>query len=144
MKNRGCRKGFTLIELLIVITIISILAAMVVPRLAGRSEQARTSAAKADVLVNIPSALDMFELDTGGFPTTEQGLNALLSKPANVTNWKGPYLKRVPRDPWGHIYQYRSPGTHNPDYDVFSNGKDGKEGGNDDVTNWEADTGQTE
>jgi len=137
MKNRMTNKGFTLIELMIVITIISILAAMVVPRLAGRSEQARDSAAKADVMVNLPSALDMFELDTGGFPTTEQGLAALMTKPSGVNNWKGPYLKRTPSDPWQHAYIYRSPGTHNPDYDLFSCGKDGQEGGGDDITNWE-------
>jgi general secretion pathway protein G len=132
-----CRKGFTLIELMLVVIILGILVAMVVPRLAGRTEQARESAAKADIESNIATALDLYELDTGSYPTTEEGLNALFVKPANAANWRGPYLKKKPLDPWGRAYVYRSPGTHNVDYDLFSYGKDGSEGGNEDINNWD-------
>ena len=130
-------KGFTLVELMLVVIIIGILVAMVMPRLAGRSEQARIAAAKADIEVNIGSALDLFELDNGTYPTTESGLNALLTKPANVPKWKGPYLKKKPMDPWGNPYVYKSPGSHSVDYDLYSYGRDGAEGGDDDVTNWD-------
>ncbi|MFC1709577.1 type II secretion system major pseudopilin GspG [Candidatus Omnitrophota bacterium] len=130
-------KAFTLIELMLVVIIIGALAAMVLPRLTGRSEQARSSAAKADIKANIATALKLFELDTGGFPSTEGGLEVLLTNPGTATNWKGPYLETKPIDPWGREYQYESPGAHRPhDYDLYSLGKDGKEG-NDDITNWE-------
>lgn len=132
--------GFTLIELMLVVIIISALAAMILPRLAGRTEQARISIAKADINANMPTALDLYELDNGSYPTTEQGLNALLTKPTSSAslNWNGPYLKREPKDPWGKLYQYRFPGTHNDkkDYELFSFGPDGVES-NDDVTNWQ-------
>lgn len=135
------RNGFTLIELMLVVIIISALVAMVMPRLAGRSEQARVAAAKADITANIPTALKLYELDNGNFPTTEQGLQALLTKPSSSPvpiNWNGPYLEKKPIDPWGREYQYKSPGTHRPhDYDLYSLGKDGKEGSDDDVVNWE-------
>ncbi|MBI4845718.1 MAG: type II secretion system major pseudopilin GspG [Candidatus Omnitrophica bacterium] len=134
-------KGFTLIELMLVVIIIGTLAALVIPRLAGRAEQARITAAKADILSNIPLALDLYELDNGGFPTTQQGLAALVGKPTTPPmpkNWNGPYLKKKPVDPWGNPYQYISPGIHNrDDYDLYSFGKDMAEGGNDDLTNWE-------
>ncbi len=130
-------KGFTLIELMLVVIIIGVLVSMVVPRLVGRSEEARVSAAKADILANISVALDLFELDNGRYPTTEEGLSALKTKSGQATNWKGPYLKRKPEDPWGNPYLYRSPGDHNPDYDLYSYGPDASEGGGDDVTNWE-------
>ena len=122
-------KGFTLIELMLVVIIIGVLVSMVVPRLVGRSEEARVSAARADIHANISVALDLFELDNGKFPPT---LSDLRSKTG-----KGLYLKRSPQDPWGNPYVYRSPGDHNPDYDLYSYGRDGKEGGGDDVTNWE-------
>ena len=134
-------KGFTLIEILLVVIIIGTLVAMVVPRLGGRSEQARVAAAKVDITVNIPTALKLYELDNGFFPTTEQGLAALFKKPAvepNPQNWNGPYLERLPTDPWGKPYQYHSPGTHRPhDYDLWSAGKNTKEDKtDDDITNW--------
>lgn len=129
-------KGFTLIELMLVVMIIGALVAMVMPRLTGRGEQARTSAAKADIQANIATALKLYELDNGNFPSTEEGLNALLNKPASVTNWNGPYLEKNPIDSWGREYKYKSPGEHRPDYDLYSLGKDGVES-TDDVKNWE-------
>ncbi len=133
------RAGFTLVELLIVVTILGILVAMVVPRLAGRTEQARRARAEADVKGNIPLALDLFEVDTGKYPTTEEGLNILFTAPADAeaVNWHGPYVKQAPGDPWGHPYRYVYPGTKNPkDYDLFSLGPDGTEGTTDDIGNW--------
>ena len=130
-------RGFTLVELLIVVTILGILVAAVVPRLAGRTEQARVGRAGADVKGNIALALDLFELDAGKYPTAEQGLAALRAAPADVENWRGPYLKQEPMDPWGHPYRYRYPGSRNPkDYDLFSLGPDGVEGTADDIGNW--------
>ena len=129
--------GFTLIELMLVVIIIGALVAMVMPRFAGRSEQARTAAAKADVTANIATGLKLYELDNGNFPTTQDGLQALAQKPANANNWNGPYLERKPIDPWSREYKYVSPGTHRPhDYDLYSLGKDGQESA-DDVTNWD-------
>ena len=131
-------KGFTLVELLIVVTILGILVAMVVPRLAGRTEQARRARAAADVQGNIPLALDLYELDTGKYPTSEEGLNSLRVQPPGSQNWKGPYLKQEPVDPWNRPYRYVYPGAKNPqDYDLFSLGPDGAEGTSDDIGNWE-------
>jgi general secretion pathway protein G len=131
------RTGFTLIELMLVVIIIGALAAMVLPRLTGRSEQARASAARADIKVNIATGLKLYELDNGAFPTTTEGLNALFERTTSAPNWNGPYLEVKAIDPWGREYQYESPGTHRPqDYDLYSLGKDGKES-DDDVSNWE-------
>lgn len=136
--NYQNRKGFTLIELMLVVIIIAALVAMVMPRLAGRSEQAKVGAAKADISVNIATGLKLYELDNGKYPSTEEGgLNALVTRPPSATNWNGPYLEKKPVDPWGHEYQYKSPGTHRTyDYDLYSHGRDGQPG-NDDVNNWE-------
>lgn len=130
-------KGFTLIELMLVVIIIGVLIAMVVPRFAGRSEEARRAAARADIEANIAVSLDLFELDNGRYPTKEEGLQALITQPSGLDSWRGPYLKkrRIPKDPWGHPYIYISPGTHNPDYDLVSYGPDEVESG-DDITNW--------
>ncbi len=131
------KNAFTLIELMLVVIIIGALVAMVMPRLTGRSEQARVSAATADVRANIATGLKLYELDNGNFPKTEEGLNALLAKPGSAENWNGPYLERKPVDPWGREYKYRAPGEHRPaDYDLYSLGKDGVESA-DDVNNWE-------
>ena len=134
--NGFSEKGFTLIELMLVVIIIGALVAMVMPRLTGRGEQARTSAAKADIQANIATALKLYELDNGNFPSTEEGLNALLNKPASSLSWNGPYLEKKPIDPWGREYKYKSPSEHRSDYDLYSLGKDGIES-SDDVKNWE-------
>lgn len=132
------RHGFTLIELMIVVVILAVLAAAVVPRLAGRTQQARISTAKMDISGNISVSLDLYELDNGRYPTTEESLNALLAKPGSAKNWNGPYLKKKPLDPWGNDYKYACPGTHSIDYDLHSSGPDGSDGTSDDITNWEA------
>jgi general secretion pathway protein G len=131
--------GFTLVELLLVIVIIGILAAVILPSFVGRSEQARVAAARADIEGNLGVALDMFEADTGTYPTTDQGLQALIQEPTDAQNWRGPYLKKleIPLDPWGRPYQYVCPGRENPHgYDLYSLGKDGEEGTDDDITNF--------
>lgn len=130
--------GFTLIELMLVVVIIGALVAMVMPRLVGRSEQAKVRAAQADIRSNVVTALKLYELDNGKYPSTEDGgLNALLARPASANHWNGPYLERKPIDPWGREYKYQNPGAHRTyDYDLYSLGRDGQESG-DDVTNWE-------
>jgi general secretion pathway protein G len=136
--NKTNKGAFTLIELMLVVIIIGILAAMVMPRLAGRSEQARIAAAKADINANISLALDLFETDIGKFPATEEGLNALRANPGSISSWRGPYIKKDPKDPWGKTYIYKSPGTHNSDYDLYSCGPNGVDdgGSSDDIGNW--------
>lgn len=134
------RRGFTLVELMLVVIIISVLAAMVVPRLVGRSQQARIAAAEAQIESHLAVALGLYELDNGMFPSTEQGLASLKTKPVSSPappKWKGPYIRKVPKDPWGNPYVYICPGTHNiQDYDLSSYGPDGIES-SDDIINWE-------
>ncbi|MDP2905904.1 MAG: type II secretion system major pseudopilin GspG [Candidatus Omnitrophota bacterium] len=143
MNNIRIRRppAFTLIELMIVVIIIAALAAMVLPRLSGRSEEAKIAIAQADISSNIAMALKLYDLDNGNYPATEQGLAALLIKSSSSPvplNWKGPYLEKKSIDPWKNPYQYKCPGEHNPStYDLYSLGKDGVEGTADDVKNWE-------
>ncbi|MBI5554407.1 MAG: type II secretion system major pseudopilin GspG [Elusimicrobia bacterium] len=133
LKNK---RGFTLIEIMLVVVIISILVTVVLPRLTGRTEQARNSAARLQI-ETVGMGLDAFELDIGRYPTTSEGLKALLANPGNVKKWNGPYLKKdVPLDPWGNAYVYNAPGKHNNDYDLYSFGLNGVEGGEDDLGNW--------
>ena len=128
------RHGFTLIELMLVVVIIGALAAMVVPRFAGRSERAKISVAKADVYANIAAGLDLYELDNGRYPSD---LQALIANPGGLTYWNGPYIKKKAIDPWGQEYQYRYPSAHDKDYDLYSLGPDRSAGGDDDVVSWE-------
>ena len=132
------RKGFTLIELLVVMVILGLLAALVGPRLFGHVGAANQKAAKTQIEM-LGSALDAFRLDVGRYPTTAEGLNALMANPG-IDGWNGPYLKKaLPNDPWRRPYQYQSPGTHG-EYDIISYGADGAPGGdgeNKDVDSWE-------
>ncbi len=138
--NYQNKSGFTLIEIMLVVIILGVLVAMIVPNLAGRGEQARLAAAKADIESNLSTALDLYEVDNGRYPTTDQGLMALIEKPSSASDsWNGAYLKRkkIPKDPWGRDYIYLSPGVHNiEEYDLFSYGQDGVES-NDDIVNWD-------
>ena len=137
LSARPSASGFTLIELLLVLVILAVLAAVVVPKFTGRSEQARKAAARTDIAM-LETALDAFEVDAGRYPTSEEGLAALVQPPASVKAWNGPYIKRgVPNDPWGNPYNYRFPGQMNVNgYDLYTFGADGNEGGGDDVDNW--------
>ncbi|MCC6442561.1 MAG: type II secretion system major pseudopilin GspG [Armatimonadetes bacterium] len=141
----GGHSGFTLIELLVVIIILAILAAVVIPRVVGRTEDARRAKALTDI-ENLGTALNVYFADNGRYPTTEQGLRALREQPTSAPQprvWNGPYIEKpVPNDPWGSPYAYTSPGQHNPTgFDLISYGADGQPGGsgNDsDLNNWES------
>ena len=130
--------GFTLLELLVVMVIIGLLAGYVAPRYFSQVGKSEVKAAQAQI-VSFEKALDTYRLDIGRYPTTEQGLNALMQRPQNEAKWSGPYLqKAIPLDPWGKPYQYKSPGEHG-EFDLWSFGKDGQPGGtgeNADVTSW--------
>ncbi|HDH98328.1 MAG TPA: type II secretion system protein GspG [Deltaproteobacteria bacterium] len=138
VRRHRCQRGFTLIELLIVMVILGLLAALVGPRMFGKVGKSKQKAAKTQIGL-FETALDTYRLDVGRYPTTEQGLQALRTKPDGVANWDGPYLpKDIPLDPWGHPYIYRSPGEHG-DYDIISYGADGRPGGSgedSDIVNW--------
>jgi general secretion pathway protein G len=124
--------------MLLVLVILAVLAAIVIPKFAGRSQQAKVTAAQSQI-AGFETALDSFEVDTGFYPQGSAGLNALVDQPSNAQNWKGPYLKKgVPLDPWGNAYIYSYPGKNNPKgYDLMSVGPDGRAGGEDDIVNWE-------
>jgi general secretion pathway protein G len=128
--QRAADDGFTLIELLVVLTIIGLVMGLIGPRVLGYLSESRSKTAKLQI-ESFSSSLDLFYLDTGRYPTTSEGLEALARRPADVTVWNGPYLKggSVPLDPWGHPYQYRSPVEHTPPYEIKSFGSDGREGG---------------
>jgi general secretion pathway protein G len=130
------RQGFTLTEIMLVVVIIGILAALVIPKIAGSSERARVTAAHADINGGIKSAIGQYEVDNGFYP---RSLQELLVQPSNAKNWHGPYFDppKLPVDPWGNPYIYYYPGKHNPaSYDLLSTGPDGREGTDDDIGNW--------
>ncbi len=135
------QRGFTLLEIMVVIVILGILASIVVPNLMGNKEKADRQKAVTDI-VALENALDMYKLDNSRYPTTEQGLEALVTKPSGdpePRNYRdGGYIKRLPKDPWGNDYQLMSPGEHGK-IDVFSMGLDGEAGNDDDVGNWNMD-----
>ena len=132
----GAQRGFTLIELMVVVVILSILAAVVIPRVMDRPEQARISAAKNNIRA-ISSSLDMYKLDNYNYPTTDQGLEALAERPdrePQSANWNR-YMDKIPVDPWGNKFHYLQPGKHG-DIDVFSSGPNGHMGDEDDIGSW--------
>jgi general secretion pathway protein G len=142
LSDRARLRGFTLIEIMVVIVILGVLAALVVPRVLDRPDEARAVAARSDI-ATIIQALKLYRLDNQRYPTTEQGLNALVAKPEQPpvpSNWKpGGYLERLPKDPWGRQYQYLSPGLKG-EVDVFSFGADGQSGGSGvdaDIGSWD-------
>ena len=135
-------RGFTLIEIMVVVVIIGLLAAVIVPQVVNKVDEARVTRAKADI-ASIESALTIFRLDNSKYPTTEQGLAALTTQPTDpsIRHWRpGGYLKRVSKDPWENDYQYVFPGTHGGEYDLYSLGADnspGGEGTSADIGNWD-------
>ena len=138
IQRKRNKKGFTLVELLLVLVILGVLAGIVVPRFAGQTERARETAAETQISA-FKTSLSTYEVDMGSYPKGKDGLKDLVVAPRNAKNWRGPYLDKneVPKDPWGNDYIYESPGKHNPNsYDLMSMGKDGRVGGDDDVTNW--------
>ena len=136
--RRRVSKGFTLLELLVVMVIIGLLAGLVAPRYFAQVGKSQTKVAKAQI-DSLEKALDQYRLDVGRYPSTEEGLQALVAAPSGEANWAGPYLRKgIPPDPWGRPYVYAQPGTHG-DYDLQSYGKDGREGGTGedaDIVNW--------
>jgi len=139
--NRRTRRqaGITLIEMLVVLTIIALFAALVVPRMLKQGDKARITAARAQI-EEFMTALGAYKLDTGLYPTTEQGLQALRERPQGVEQWNGPYLpKEIPNDPWGHPFVYKYPGDHGDEPDLICYGADGQPGGTDinaDIVSW--------
>ena len=144
MLNKNKTQGFTLIEVMVVVVILGILAALVVPKIMGRPDEARLIKVKQDIRA-IESALNLYKLDNYTYPSTDQGLEALVAKPTGMPEprqWKtGGYLARLPKDPWGFHYLYLNPGQHG-EIDIFSLGADGQQGGtevNADIGNWQLD-----
>jgi len=143
-ENSGLRpaqpdSGFTLIEMIVVILILGLLAGLVVPRLFKHATQAKMTVTRAQISA-FETALGAYKLDTGNFPTSEQGLEALRTAPPGVSNWNGPYLpKEIPLDPWNRAYVYKFPGDHGDEPDIISYGADGQPGGegeNVDIVSW--------
>ncbi|MCX6359119.1 MAG: type II secretion system major pseudopilin GspG [Armatimonadetes bacterium] len=133
---RSREQAFTLIELLVVIIILAILAAVVIPRVINRTEDARIAKATSDIST-LDNTMETYKLDTGEYPTADEGLNAFQTNVSNNPKWGGPYLKNgIPQDPWGNPYIYANPGDHGNDYDIYSAGPDKQPGTNDDMGNW--------
>ena len=133
--------AFTLIEIMVVVVILGILAATIIPQFMGTTHDAKVSAAKA-AISELENAVERFNIHMDRYPTTEEGLKVLVEKPAeDTTKWRGPYIKMLRNDPWGHPYQYRLPGTHHPSgFDLWSRGADGVDGGEGqgaDIGNWQ-------
>jgi general secretion pathway protein G len=140
--KKKLNRGFTLVEILLVVTIIGILAALVIPRIVGRGEDAKVKKAYADVNGGLKTALGMYEVDTGSYP---KSLQDLVQQPSDAKNWHGPYLdtQTVPEDPWGHPYMYVIPGRRNSaGYDLYSMGSDQQDGTADDIGNWQTSATQ--
>jgi general secretion pathway protein G len=138
-RRRDSQRGFTLIELLVVLVILGLIASFAVPQVMNYLGRAKTDAAAIQVQ-RLSGVLDLYRLDVGRYPTSQESLLALVERPDNASRWNGPYLKTADglNDPWGRIYVYRQPGEHG-DFDLYSLGADGQEGGegeNEDVTNW--------
>ena len=141
-EKRRRQSGFTLVELLVVMAILVLIASLVAPRVIAYLGSSRTKTAKIQI-ESLSTTLELFRLDTGRYPSSEEGLRALVARPAMVQGWNGPYLKggRLPNDPWGKPYLYRHPGEHG-EFDIFSFGADGEPGGDDekqDVRSWASD-----
>jgi len=140
LQQRRLTRGMTLIEILVVLVLIGVVMGIVGTKFLGQGEKAKADATKIQIN-QIANSLDLFKLEVGRYPTTSEGLQALIAAPSGVPNWNGPYWReaQVPKDPWGHEYKYASPGTHGTAYDVMSYGADGVEGGegpNKDITSW--------
>ena len=140
-RRRSGQAGITLIEMLVVMTILGVVVALVAPSLVRKSDAARVTAARAQIH-NFGTALGAYKLDTGLFPTTEQGLQALRVQPQDVNQWAGPYMPQdIPKDPWGHDYVYKYPGEHGDEPDIVCLGQDGQPGGeglNADIVSWKS------
>ena len=136
----SAHRGFTLLEIMVVVVIIGILGALIAPQIFGQVDKARVTKAKQDI-ATIESALEMYRLDNFRYPTTDQGLKALVEQPSDVKNWKpGGYLKSLKKDPWDFDYQYANPSAHGKQFDIFTYGADGQEGGEGydaDIGNWD-------
>jgi len=140
-RRRSSQSGVTLIKMLVVVTIIALFSALVIPKMLGKADKAKVTAAKAQINA-FATALGQYKLDTSTFPTTEEGLKALRNKPQNVNRWEGPYLPQdIPNDPWGNAYLYKYPGEHGDEPDITSLGADGQPGGegiNGDIYSWKS------
>jgi general secretion pathway protein G len=138
--GRASHRAFTLVELLLVLVILGTLAAIVLPKFSGTTERARKTQAQTQIST-FKTALDLFETDMGYYPKGKNGLSDLIQQPREAQNWHGPYMQNesgIPSDPWGNPYIYLCPGKHNPSsYDIISLGPDGREGTDDDITNWQ-------